>query len=93
MEITHQYAQTIVDRTMKILGYNINIMDSRGIIVGSGDKKRLNTFHQGAAEVIRTGRPIEITSDMARNLEGVKPGVNLPIYKNPARMPPILIGG
>ncbi|KXG74350.1 Carbohydrate diacid regulator [Fervidicola ferrireducens] len=82
MEITHQYAQTIVDRTMKILGYNINIMDSRGIIVGSGDKKRLNTFHQGAAEVIRTRRPIEITSDMARNLEGVKPGVNLPIYLN-----------
>ncbi|ADL07420.1 CdaR family transcriptional regulator [Thermosediminibacter oceani] len=82
MEITHRYAQTIVDRTMKILGYNINIMDSRGIIVGSGDKKRINTFHQGAAEVIRTGKPVEITSDMARNLEGVKPGVNLPIYLN-----------
>lgn len=82
MEITHQYAQSIVDRTMKILGYNINIMNSIGIIVGSGDKKRINTFHQGAAEVIKTGRPLEITSDQARKLEGVKPGVNLPIYLN-----------
>jgi carbohydrate diacid regulator len=82
LEITHQYAQSIVDRTMKILGYNINIMNSIGIIVGSGDKKRINTFHQGAAEVIKTGRPLEITSDQARKLEGVKPGVNLPIYLN-----------
>ncbi|GAV22267.1 CdaR family transcriptional regulator [Carboxydothermus pertinax] len=82
MEIIRKYAQTIVDKTIKILGYNINIMDSQGIIVGSGDKKRINTFHQGAAEVIRIGRPLEITFDNARNLEGVKPGVNLPIYLN-----------
>ncbi|HHW03068.1 MAG TPA: transcriptional regulator CdaR [Thermoanaerobacterales bacterium] len=82
MEITHQYAQSIVDRTMKVLGYNINIMNSIGIIVGSGDKKRINTFHQGAAEVIKTGKPLEITSDQAEKLEGVKPGVNLPIYLN-----------
>jgi len=82
LEITHQYAQSIVDRTMKVLGYNINIMNSLGIIVGSGDKKRIDTFHQGAAEVIKTGTLVEITSEQAEKLEGAKPGLNLPIYLN-----------
>ncbi|MGI6424090.1 MAG: sugar diacid recognition domain-containing protein [Tepidanaerobacteraceae bacterium] len=38
MEITHEYAQNIVEKTMKIFRRNINIMNSLGIIVGSGDK-------------------------------------------------------
>ncbi len=82
MEITHQYAQNIVDMTMKVLNYNINIMDHMGVIVGSGDKRRINSFHQGAAEVIKTGKALEIALDQARELEGAKPGVNLPVYLN-----------
>ncbi|MGE5581752.1 MAG: CdaR family transcriptional regulator [Bacillota bacterium] len=82
MEITHQYAQSIVDMTMKVLNHNINIMDQMGVIVASGDTKRLNSFHQGAAEVIKTGKAMEITSEQAQRLEGAKPGVNLPIYLN-----------
>jgi len=82
VEITHEYAQSIVEKTKNLLGKNINIMNSMGIIVGSKDKSRIDTFHQGAAEVIRTGKAIEITPEQAKNLEGVKPGVNLPIYLN-----------
>lgn len=82
MEITHEYAQSIVEKTKNILGKNINIMNSLGIIVGSKDKSRIDTFHEGAAEVIKTGKEIEITSKQASELEGVKPGVNLPIYLN-----------
>lgn len=82
MEITSQYAQEILDKTKRILKYNINIMDHMGVIVGSGDPKRINSFHQGAAEVIKTGKGMEITVDQARELEGAKPGVNLPIYLN-----------
>lgn len=51
MEISHKYAQNIVDKTTKILNKNINIMNSLGIIVGSGDRKRINTYHQGASKV------------------------------------------
>jgi len=72
----------VVDRVIKVLGYNVNIMNSMGIIVGSGDKKRIGTFHQGAAEVIKTGKPLEITLGQAKGFEGAKPGVNLPIYIN-----------
>lgn len=82
MEITHEYAQSIVEKTKNLLGKNINIMNSLGIIVGSKDKSRIDTFHEGAAEVIKTGKEIEITCEQADKLEGVKPGVNLPIYLN-----------
>lgn len=82
VEITHEYAQSIVEKTKNLLGKNINIMNSLGIIVGSKDKSRIDTFHEGAAEVIKTGKEIEITSKQASELEGVKPGVNLPIYLN-----------
>jgi len=82
VEITHEYAQSIVEKTKNLLGKNINIMNSLGVIVGSKDKSRIDTFHEGAAEVIKTGKEIEITSKQASELEGVKPGVNLPIYLN-----------
>jgi carbohydrate diacid regulator len=82
LEITSQYAQIIVDMTMKTFHYNINIMDHMGVIVGSGDRKRIGLFHQGAAEVIRTGKPLEISIDEAQKLKGAKPGINLPIYFN-----------
>lgn len=58
MKITHQLAQDIVDKTMSILGKNINIMDEKGVIIGSGDKSRLNQFHEGAAKVIKEGKKL-----------------------------------
>lgn len=33
---------------MKDIPYNINIMDERGIIIGSGERERIGTVHQGA---------------------------------------------
>lgn len=40
--------QKIVDRVISILGKNINIINAEGIIIASGDIKRVNTFHKGA---------------------------------------------
>ncbi len=39
-------AQQIVDRTMNIIDHNINVMNSQGVILGSGDKQRLNSVHE-----------------------------------------------
>ena len=36
-ELDHDLAQDIVDRTMAILPYNVNVMDSQGLILGSGE--------------------------------------------------------
>ncbi|MBT2692413.1 sugar diacid recognition domain-containing protein [Bacillus sp. ISL-55] len=78
--LNKQLAQEIVDRTMGIIGKNINIMDNHGVIIGSGDKKRIDDVHDGAVIVIKQGTGFEITEDEAKRLHGVKPGINLPIY-------------
>jgi len=82
MKITHKLAQNIVEKTMGILGKNINIMDENGVIIGSGDKSRLNQFHEGAAQVIKEGKKLEIYSKDINHLVGAKPGINLPIEHN-----------
>ena len=35
--LDHTLAQQIVDRTMSIIGHNINVMNAAGTIIGSGD--------------------------------------------------------
>ncbi|MCD5995480.1 helix-turn-helix domain-containing protein [Pseudomonas sp. CDFA 602] len=72
-------AQDIVDRAMAILPYNVNVMDYLGIIIGSGDPERLCTRHEGAQLVLADSRVVEIDSQAALRLGGVKPGVNLPL--------------
>ena len=82
MKITHKLAQNIVNKTMNILKKNINIMDEKGVIIGSGDKSRLNQYHEGAARVITEGKKLEIYSKDINHLVGAKPGINLPIEHN-----------
>lgn len=75
IEINSKLAQTIVDKMMKVIPYNINIMNNKGVIIGSGDKSRVGTLHQGAVQAIQENRMIEITEDT----KYVKKGVNMPI--------------
>lgn len=46
-------AQKIADEVMNSLGYNINVMNGCGIIIGSGNKERIGTFHETAMRTIR----------------------------------------
>jgi carbohydrate diacid regulator len=77
--LTRELAQEIVQETMRRLNRNINIMDDNGSIIASGDVSRLDTYHEAAAEVIRTGRTLVITPDNQDQWRGVNVGVNLPI--------------
>ncbi|WP_040206744.1 sugar diacid recognition domain-containing protein [Neobacillus jeddahensis] len=72
-------AQEIVDRTMRIINRNINVMNEKGIIIGSGDRNRIHTIHEGAVKVIENHSGSEIGEAEARLLHGVKAGINLPI--------------
>lgn len=72
-------ARSIAERAMSVLPYNVNLMDSEGKIIATGEPDRLGTFHEGAARVLKTGSPLEISVEEARYLLGVRPGVNLPI--------------
>ena len=53
-------------------------MDEKGLIIGSGDKKRVGTLHKGASKVIATKSIHEIYTEG----DGMKPGVNEPIVIN-----------
>lgn len=82
MRLTVKLAQEIVERTMNVLGKNINIMDYNGVIIGSGNKDRVNTYHEGAVKVLETRERFIVTEEKAKSLRGVKPGINLPIKFN-----------
>lgn len=58
--LSKDLAQTIVGRTMAILGKNINIMGTDGVILASGDSSRVGTFHEGALNAVKLRRVIEI---------------------------------
>lgn len=78
-ELDHALAQDIVDRAMAILPHNVNVMDSQGLILGSGEAGRINTRHEGAQLVLANGRVVELDAEAAKSLKNVQPGVNLPL--------------
>lgn len=67
---------------MPIVEQNINIMDNQSIIIGSGQKKRINTFHQGARDVIHNIKTVEIYPNDLDQYSGSYPGLNMPIILN-----------
>lgn len=75
--LDRKLAQEIVTRTMKIIPFNVNVMDARGIIIGSGEPTRLGEQHAGAQLAIAQGRTVEVDDESARYLTGARPGVNL----------------
>ncbi|MCC5468483.1 CdaR family transcriptional regulator [Pelosinus baikalensis] len=79
MLLTSNLAQPIVDHIMPIAQQNINIMDSRGVIIASGHKHRINTFHQGAKDVINSLQIVEIFPGDLDQYTGSLPGLNMPI--------------
>ncbi len=82
MRLTEDLAQGIVDKTMSVIGKNINIMDHNGIIIGSGNKNRINTYHECAVKVIETGQKLIVTENKTEEFRGVEVGINLPIRFN-----------
>lgn len=79
MIITSELAQQIVDKIMPIVHQNVNIMNNEGVIIGSGQKHRLNNFHKGSKDVIDSGNVIEIYPEDLDRYPGSLPGLNWPI--------------
>ncbi|WP_317202509.1 sugar diacid recognition domain-containing protein [Janthinobacterium sp.] len=75
-------AQDIVNRTMKIIPFNVNVMDASGTILASGDPSRIGELHTGALLALAKRLTVEIDAATAKNMHGAKPGVNLPLTVN-----------
>jgi carbohydrate diacid regulator len=75
-----EIAEKIVHNMMEVIdNRNINIMDREGFILASGEESRINTYHKGADDVIRSGKTIEIYPEQLEQFPGAKEGVNMPI--------------
>jgi carbohydrate diacid regulator len=72
-------AQDIVTRTMRIIPYNVNVMDAHGSIIASGNPARIGELHAGALLALAKQLTVEIDEASARNLHGAQPGINLPL--------------
>lgn len=79
LHLDSRMAQDIVARTMRIIDSNINVMDARGKIIGSGDTERIGELHEGALLALSQGRVVDIDDAAVHNLHGVKQGINLPL--------------
>ena len=80
MMIAPQLAQKIVERSMKVLPFNVNVMDAKGIIIASGTPQRIGDLHSGAQMVLTRQQAVEIDTAAASSLPGAKAGINLPLY-------------
>jgi carbohydrate diacid regulator len=52
-------AQEIVSRTMRIIPFNVNVMDAHGVILASGNPARVGELHAGALLALRTLGPVD----------------------------------
>ena len=77
--LSREIAENIVRETMKRLRQNINIMNTEGEIIASGDPTRVGKRHEGSLEVIRTGKPLIIDNNNQAEWQGSQIGINYPI--------------
>ncbi|MDR2291051.1 MAG: helix-turn-helix domain-containing protein [Serratia marcescens] len=86
-------ARQIVQRAMGIISHSVNVMDSNGVIIASGNPQRLFQRHEGAVLALAEKRVVEIDRATAEHLKGVRPGINLPFSFRNQRVGVIGISG
>jgi len=80
--LTASLAQEIAHENAAVTGLGILITDRNGEVIGSSDLKRVGSFHEASVEVIQTGLSASHTARQAAALQGVRPGLTLPILLN-----------
>lgn len=75
--IDRDLAEKFIDRVTRYTDYNVNIMDDRGIIIASRDKRRIGQYHEIAYRLITGAEEIIDTAD--GSFANVLPGVNMVI--------------
>ncbi len=76
--ISKQLAQQIVDTIHDVCGYNINFINTQGIIYASSDPERIESYHEIGRQVAITGETIEVEYD--GDYPGTNKGINIPVY-------------
>ncbi len=79
MRLVTNLAKKILNEVESLITENIIVVNSEGTIIASTDKSRVGVLHEGAKIVMNTKEKLYITNELAKKLEGVRPGINLPI--------------
>lgn len=77
--LSKELAKSIVERTMNVVNYNINIMNENGVIIASGDKERIGTIHEGSIIALQRKTEFNVSENESKKLQGVHPGTNIVI--------------
>jgi carbohydrate diacid regulator len=91
--LTAELAREIAGETSRIVGHNVLITGRDGVVMGSGDTRRIGTLHEASLEVMRTLEPAWHSAEQARRLSGVRPGMTLPIMLDGAAVGTVGITG
>ncbi len=78
--ITAAFAQQIVDSAKAVVGWNINFIDTNGIIIASTDPRRIGKYHEAGHKAAKTRQMQEVSSDAL--YKGSHRGLNYPIIMN-----------
>ncbi len=83
MILTAELAAEIVTRAMHIIHHNVNVISPDGIIVASGDKRRIGTVHEMGWQAAKQRQVISIYDEDVSGSSSVDthyaPGINTPI--------------
>lgn len=80
MQLGPNLATRILNEVKALTTESIIIVDESGTIIASIEEERTGSVHAGAKEVFETKQTLYISPDLAEELQGVKPGINLPIF-------------
>lgn len=72
-------ASEFVEKAMSLVSLNVNVMNSEGVIIASGDNDRIGHLHEGAILAIQRNDTVLLTESDIKNLKGTKEGINIPI--------------
>jgi carbohydrate diacid regulator len=86
-------AQQIARETTEAVGHNVIITDDEAVVIGSGDEMRVGSLHEASLEVMQTQESAWHTPAQARRLQGVRPGMTLPLVIDGAAVGTVGITG
>lgn len=78
MAISHTLSQQIIDTIHDVCGYNINFINTQGIISASTNPQRIGSYHEIGHQVALTGQTLEVSCNDA--YDGSQEGINIPIF-------------
>lgn len=78
--LTPELAEKIITEVRKYLNEDIIVVNTEGSIIASTNTNRIGQFHEGAKIASYKREKLIITKEVQSKLQGVRLGINLPVF-------------